>query len=136
MDPLESSFVDALEDASCSRIRRHSYADVRRRDFRVGRHHERHDNVDLEDRQHPAGRPRPGDPDWPGVDPTTTFTASSNVPVAKSWPVPPGGGTWSATIVTIGGKAPPTSGSTAHTGAVHALGKKVEVHWVGSSRHQ
>jgi hypothetical protein len=51
----------------------------------------------------------------PGVTSPLTFVASSDVPVTRSFHFPPGGGSWSDTIVTIGGKPPPSSGAHVST---------------------
>ena len=48
----------------------------------------------------------------PGLHQTVTFLADPGKQVVRTFPIPPGGGEWTEQVVTIGGKAPPTSGST------------------------
>ncbi|MFI5042787.1 MAG: hypothetical protein ACHQNA_13245, partial [Acidimicrobiales bacterium] len=57
----------------------------------------------------------PGVPSSLGGTGTLSFTASSNVAVARSFPIPPGGGHWSDDIASIAGALPPSSGAHAST---------------------
>jgi hypothetical protein len=50
-----------------------------------------------------------------GVPSSVTFTANPNGPVAKAYAIPPGGGSWSDDIVSIGGVPPPSSGAHSAT---------------------
>jgi len=49
----------------------------------------------------------------PGLHETVTFLADPGKQVVRTFPIPPGGGEWMDQVVTIAGKAPPTSGATA-----------------------
>ncbi|HLX35548.1 MAG TPA: hypothetical protein VKR30_09960 [Candidatus Limnocylindrales bacterium] len=63
----------------------------------------------------PKGTPVVVQASGPGVPPSLTFIADPDVNEAQSFAFGPGGGSWADHIVTIGGKAPPTSGATAAT---------------------